>query len=232
MYITLKDVSKSYTVDNNSTLVLNNITTKFDKGTISLILGPSGSGKSTLLNVIGGLDTIDKGSIQVDGMDISRLPANELVTYRRNKIGFIFQLYNLVPDLTVRENILVCKHLTKSPLDVDELLNILEMTPHARKFPHQLSGGQQQRCAVARALVKNPSVLLCDEPTGALDYKSSKELLVLLESINRKYKTTAIIVTHNEALKGMAHHIIKLKDGAIRQDYVNETLTPAIELEW
>lgn len=197
-----------------------------------VILGPSGSGKSTLLNTIGGLDGVDEGQIVVDGLDISKLKSKELSLYRRNYLGFIFQFYNLVPNLTLRENIQVCEYLPKESLDLDELLEVLGIKEHKNKFPSQLSGGQQQRCAIARALIKNPKLLLCDEPTGALDYKTSKEILILLEEINKKYGTTILIVTHNTVIKDMVHKVIKIKDGQISNEYVNENLIPAIELQW
>ncbi|GAA0063909.1 ABC transporter ATP-binding protein [Clostridium sp. CTA-1] len=197
-----------------------------------VILGPSGSGKSTLLNTIGGLDRVDEGQIVVDGLDISKLKSKELSLYRRNYLGFIFQFYNLVPNLTLRENIQVCEYLSKESLDLDELLEVLGIKEHKNKFPSQLSGGQQQRCAIARALIKNPKLLLCDEPTGALDYKTSKEILILLEKINKKYGTTILIVTHNTVIKDMVHKVIKIKDGQISNEYVNENLIPAIELQW
>ena len=196
-----------------------------------VIQGTSGSGKSTLLNCIGGLDTIESGSIKVDGTEIAGMKADELSDYRRNYLGFIFQFYNLVPNLTVRENIQVCEYLTDQPLNMDELLEILGLTEHQNKFPAQLSGGQQQRCAIARALIKNPKLLLCDEPTGALDSKTSRDILILLEKINATYGTTMLIVTHNNSIKNMVDQVVIVKDGQIRKDYYNETKVPAVELE-
>lgn len=196
-----------------------------------VIQGTSGSGKSTLLNCIGGLDTIESGSIKVDGTEIAGMKADELSDYRRDYLGFIFQFYNLVPNLTVRENIQVCEYLTDQPLNMDELLEILGLTEHQNKFPAQLSGGQQQRCAIARALIKNPKLLLCDEPTGALDSKTSRDILILLEKINATYGTTMLIVTHNNSIKNMVDQIVIVKDGQIRKDYYNETKVPAAELE-
>ena len=193
--------------------------------------GTSGSGKSTLLNCIGGLDTIESGSIKVDGTEIAGMKADELSDYRRDYLGFIFQFYNLVPNLTVRENIQVCEYLTDQPLNMDELLEILGLTEHQNKFPAQLSGGQQQRCAIARALIKNPKLLLCDEPTGALDSKTSRDILILLEKINATYGTTMLIVTHNNSIKNMVDQVVIVKDGQIRKDYYNETKVPAAELE-
>ena len=196
-----------------------------------VIQGTSGSGKSTLLNCIGGLDSMDSGSVKVDGQEIFGLKPAQLADYRRDNLGFIFQFYNLVPNLTVRENIQVCEYLSKQPLDMDELLETLGLTEHQNKFPSQLSGGQQQRCAIARALIKNPKLLLCDEPTGALDSKTSKDILILLEEVNQKYGTTMLIVTHNNAIKNMVHKVLVVKDGQIKREYENDTRVPAAELE-
>lgn len=231
-FFSVKDVEKSYGEGNAKVKVLNGITTQLEEGKICVILGPSGSGKSTLLNVIAGLEQLDSGTICIDGEDISELDQKQLGLYRRNKLGFVFQFYNLIPNLTVKENIEVCEYLSKNPLPIDDLLHTLGLWEHKDKFPSQLSGGQQQRCAIGRALVKNPALLLCDEPTGALDYHTSKEILELIESINCKYHNTIIIVTHNEAIKNMAHKILKLHDGRIVTDYVNESVIPAKELEW
>ncbi len=231
MYLEVKDVKKSYGRDQSFIQVLKGVSTSVEKGQMCVIQGTSGSGKSTLLNCIGGLDEMDSGSVRVDGREIFGLRPAELADYRRDNLGFIFQFYNLVPNLTVRENIRVCEYLTKEPLDMDELLETLGLTEHQNKFPAQLSGGQQQRCAIARALIKNPKLLLCDEPTGALDSKTSRDILVLLEKINQKYGTTMLIVTHNNSIKNMVHKVIILKDGLIRSDYENETRVPAAELE-
>lgn len=231
-FFSVKDVEKGYGEGNAKVKVLNGINTQLEEGKICVILGPSGSGKSTLLNVIAGLEQLDSGTICVDGEEISALDAKHLGLYRRNKLGFVFQFYNLIPNLTVKENIEVCEYLSKNPLPIDDLLHTLGLWEHKDKFPNQLSGGQQQRCAIGRALVKNPALLLCDEPTGALDYNTSKEILELIESINRKYNNTIIIVTHNEAIKNMAHKILKLHDGRILRDYINESIIPAKELEW
>jgi len=232
MFVEVKEIDKCFGDGESQVKVINGISTGVNKGEMCVILGPSGSGKSTLLNVIGGLDSINKGHIVVDGLDISGLKQNELSKYRRDYLGFIFQFYNLVPNLTVRENIQVCEYLTKGPLDIDELIDTLGMTEHQKKFPSQLSGGQQQRCAIARALIKNPKLLLCDEPTGALDYNTSKDILMLLEEVNKKYGTTMLIVTHNTAIKDMVHRVIQIKDGKISKDYVNENLVSAKDLEW
>ena len=207
MYLEVKDVKKSYGSDAGYTQVLKGVTTSVEKGEMCVIQGTSGSGKSTLLNCIGGLDIMDSGSVKVDGTEIFGLKADALAKYRKANIGFIFQFY------------------------MNELLDTLGLTEHRKKFPSQLSGGQQQRCAIARALIKNPKLLLCDEPTGALDSKTSRDILVLLEQVNRKYGTTMLIVTHNNAIKNMVHKVIILKDGLIKKDYYNETLIPAAELE-
>lgn len=231
-FFEVKDVKKSYGEGNAKVNVLNGITTQLEEGQICVILGPSGSGKSTLLNVIAGLEQLDSGTIYVDGEEISALDTKHLGLYRRNKLGFVFQFYNLIPNLTVKENIEVCEYLSKNPLPIDDLLHTLGLWEHKDKFPNQLSGGQQQRCAIGRALVKNPTLLLCDEPTGALDYNTSKEILELIGNLNCKYNNTIIIVTHNEAIKNMAHKILKLHDGKILKDYVNESVIPAKALEW
>jgi len=211
--------------------VLKGIDLSVEKGVMCVIQGTSGSGKSTMLNCIGGLDTVDSGSIRIDGKEIVGLKSKELSEYRRDALGFIFQFYNLVPNLTVRENIRVCEYLTEDPLDMNELLDTLGLTEHQNKFPSQLSGGQQQRCAIARALIKNPKLLLCDEPTGALDSNTSRDILILLEKINAKYGTTMLIVTHNNSIKNMVHQVVRMKDGLICASYMNETRIPAAELE-
>ena len=231
MYLEVKDMKKSYGKDGSYVQVLKGITTSLEKGEMCVIQGTSGSGKSTFLNCIGGLDTLDSGSIKVDGKEIAGLKPAALSDYRRENLGFIFQFYNLVPNLTVRENIQVCEYLSEQPLDMDELLETLGLTEHQNKFPSQLSGGQQQRCAIARALIKNPKLLLLDEPTGALDSKTSREILILLENINQKYGTTMLLVTHNNSIKNMVHKVIIIKDGQIHKEYENETRVPAAELE-
>ena len=231
MYLEASDVKKSYGEGGSYIQVLKGVSLQVKQGDMCVIQGTSGSGKSTLLNCIGGLDTIESGSIKVDGTEIAGMKADELSDYRRDYLGFIFQFYNLVPNLTVRENIQVCEYLTDQPLNMDELLEILGLTEHQNKFPAQLSGGQQQRCAIARALIKNPKLLLCDEPTGALDSKTSRDILILLEKINATYGTTMLIVTHNNSIKNMVDQVVIVKDGQIRKDYYNETKVPAAELE-
>ena len=231
MYLEVKEVKKSYGEDGSYTQVLKGISAGVEKGEMCVIQGTSGSGKSTLLNCVGGLEVVDAGSIVVDGVEIVGMKPDKLSDYRRDNLGYIFQFYNLIPNLTIRENIQVCQYLTKTPLDMDELLEALGLTEHQHKFPTQLSGGQQQRCAIARALIKNPKLLLCDEPTGALDSQTSREILMLLEKVNEKYGTTMLIVTHNNAIKNMVHRVIYLKDGQISKEYLNETRIPAAQLE-
>ena len=231
MYIEVNCLKKSYGEGGSYIQVLKGINLTVEKGIMCVIQGTSGSGKSTMLNCIGGLDSVDSGSIKIDGKEIVGLKNNALSDYRRDSLGFIFQFYNLVPNLTVRENIRVCEYLSDSPMDIDELLDVLGLTEHQNKFPSQLSGGQQQRCAIARALIKNPKLLLCDEPTGALDSKTSKDILVLLEKVNERYGTTMLIVTHNNAIKNMVDQVIIMKDGEIRKNYMNEEKIPAAELE-
>ena len=218
MYIETKGLKKSYGEGGSFVQVLKGIDIGIKEGEMCVIQGTSGSGKSTLLNCLGGLDSVDVGSVTVAGTSVEMLKGEKLADYRRQNLGFIFQFYNLVPNLTVRENIQVCEYLSKFPLDMNELLEVLGMAEHADKFPAQLSGGQQQRCAIARALVKNPKVLLCDEPTGALDSKTSRDILMLLEKINAKYNTTMVIV-------------IYIKDGEVSKDYYNSVKVPAADLE-
>lgn len=232
MFIEVKNLDKIYELGENSIKVLNDVSFQLEKGELCTLLGPSGSGKSTLLNAIGGLEKVERGEIIIDGTDIAKLKNMALTEYRRQKLGFVFQFYNLIPDLNVKENIEVGANISKDPINVEELLNDLGLWEHKDKFPKQLSGGQQQRCAIGRALVKKPAVLLCDEPTGALDYKTSKEILALIERVNKEYNTTIIIATHNEEITGMAKRIVRLKDGKINADIVNENIKSAEELEW
>ena len=231
MYLEVKRLKKSYGEGGSYVEVLKGVDLSVEKGVMCVIQGASGSGKSTLLHCIGGLDEAGSGSVSVDGMEICGLTPEELSDYRRANLGFVFQFYNLVPNLTVKENIQVCEYLTGSPLDLGELLDTLGLAGHQDKFPPQLSGGQQQRCAIARALIKNPKRLLCDEPTGALDSHTSREILELLEEVNRKYGTTILIVTHNNAIRQMVDQVVYLKDGQVQKNYRNETKVPAAQLE-
>ena len=231
MYLEVKRLKKSYGEGGSYVEVLKGVDLSVEKGVMCVIQGASGSGKSTLLHCIGGLDEAGSGSVSVDGMEICGLTPEELSDYRRANLGFVFQFYNLVPNLTVKENIQVCEYLTGSPLDLGELLDTLGLAGHQDKFPPQLSGGQQQRCAIARALIKNAKLLLCDEPTGALDSHTSREILELLEEVNRKYGTTILIVTHNNAIRQMVDQVVYLKDGQVQKNYRNETKVPAAQLE-
>ena len=232
MFIEMKNIKKGYGGSGNHVQVLHDLSMDVEEGDMCVILGPSGSGKSTLLNIIGGIDSIDSGKLMVDGSEISKLNAKALSLYRKDTLGFVFQFYNLVPNLTLEENIMVGGELSDSPMDLNELMETLGLTAHRRKFPAQLSGGQQQRCSIARALMKKPKLLLCDEPTGALDYQNSKEILKLLEKVNQKYNMTVILVTHNDAVKDMMSQVIRLKDGIIIENYRNERLSPAKNIEW
>lgn len=231
-FLTIDRLTKSYGQSEARVTVLRGVSTRVRRGEVCVLFGPSGSGKSTFLNLVGGLEHADSGTITVDGTTITGLKDRELVEYRRRELGFIFQFYNLVPDLTVRENIEVARYLSQDPLPVDDLLRSLGLWEHRSKFPNQISGGQQQRCAIGRALVKNPSLLLCDEPTGALDYKTSKEILELLERVNQTWGTTMVIVTHNDAIRHMSNHILRLRDGELVEDEQNDQILPAAEIEW
>lgn len=197
-----------------------------------MLLGPSGSGKSTLLNIIGGIDDADEGYISIEGEKTADMNEKTLTKYRRKHLGYVFQMYNLIPNLNVKENVEVGAYLSDKALDIDDLLKTLGLYEHRHKLPNQLSGGQQQRTAIGRAIVKNPDILLCDEPTGALDYNTSKEILKLIQEVNQKYGNTVIMVTHNDAIKNMADRVIKLRDGQIRKNYVNETKISAEDLDW
>ena len=232
MFLEIKDIHKSYGEKENTVEVLKGISIAIQKGQICVLLGPSGSGKSTLLNIIGGIDHADSGSICIEGNEMKGMKEKQLSLYRRNHLGYIFQMYNLIPNLTVRENIEVGAYLSKHSLDIDSLLETLGLTQHQNKLPNQLSGGQQQRTSIGRAIVKNPDVLLCDEPTGALDYHTSKDILQLLETVNQKYGTTIIMVTHNAAMQYMADIVVKLRDGTIRKVIQNTEKTAAKDLEW
>ena len=232
MFLELNQIKKSFGSGENRVQVLKGIDLAVEKGEFCVLLGPSGSGKSTLLNILGGIDRADSGDILIDGERMADMNEKALTLYRRRHLGYIFQMYNLIPNLTVRENIEVGAYLSRRPLDVDELLHLLGLWDHRGKLPNQLSGGQQQRTSIGRAIVKNPDILLCDEPTGALDYKTSKEILKLIETVNQKYGNTVIMVTHNDAIKDMADRVVRLRDGMIRKDYRNEHKIPAEDLEW
>lgn len=232
MFLEVKNIHKSYGENDNRIEVLKGISIELNKGEFCVLLGPSGSGKSTLLNIIGGIDEADEGDVLIEGEGILKLNDKSLTEYRRKHLGYVFQQYNLIPNLTVRENIETGAYLSDKPLDIDELLLTLGLKEHENKIPSQLSGGQQQRTSIGRAIVKNPDILLCDEPTGALDYKTSKEILKLIETVNQKYGNTIIMVTHNDAIKNIADRVIRLRDGMIRSNEINTNKIKTEDLEW
>lgn len=231
-FLEIKDLKKSFGEGEARQDVLRGMNFSVNKGEFCVLLGPSGSGKSTLLNIIGGIDTPDSGFVSINGDKLEEMSERELTLYRRKHLGYVFQMYNLIPNLNVKENIEVGAYLSDKALDVEEVLTTLGLQDHKYKYPNQLSGGQQQRVSIGRAVVKNPDILMCDEPTGVLDYNTSKEILALIEDCNRKYGSTVIMVTHNEAIKNMADHIIKLRDGVVRHNDINEHKIAAAELEW
>ena len=232
MFLEINDLKKSFGQGDSRVQVLRGIDLSVDKGEICVLLGPSGSGKSTLLNIIGGIDAPDSGYVSINGEKMVDMTEKRLTRYRREHLGYVFQMYNLIPNLNIKENIEVGAYLSDHPLDIDDLLHTLGLYEHRHKLPNQLSGGQQQRTSIGRALVKNPEILLCDEPTGALDYTTSKEILKLIGDVNSKYGNTVIMVTHNDAIKEMADTVVKLRDGRIRKAYRNENKISAEELEW
>ena len=231
-YLVVDGLMKHYGDGEARVQVLDGITTEVMRGEVCVMLGPSGSDKSTFLNLIGGLEGADGGTVSVGGCELTAMGPRELGEYRRRELGFVFQFYNLVPDLTIRENIEVTAHLSDHPLPMDDLLRSLGLGERLNNFPAQLSGGEQQRVAIARALAKNPKILLCDEPTGALDYKTSKEVLELMERVNREYGCTIVIVTHNAAIAQMADRVLRLRDGRLAEDSVNAQPLAAAELTW
>ena len=232
MFLEINQIRKSYGSGESRVEVLKGIDLYVEQGEFCVLLGPSGSGKSTLLNIIGGIDQADSGDICIRGERMADMKEKKLTLYLRKHLGYIFQMYNLIPNLTVRENVVVGAYLSEKSLDVDELLHTLGLYDHRNKLPNQLSGGQQQRTAIGRAIVKNPDILLCDEPTGALDYNTSKEILKLIEKVNQKYGNTVIMVTHNDAIKDMADRVVRLRDGMIRKNYLNEQKLSADALDW
>ncbi len=232
MFLEVHHLTKSFGPDSNKVTVLRGIDFEIERGEICVLLGPSGSGKSTLLNILGGIDTADDGYVSIDGTKTADMNEKTLTAYRRNHLGYVFQMYNLIPNLNVKENIEVGAYLSDSPLEIDDLLRTLGLYEHRHKLPNQLSGGQQQRTSIGRAIIKNPDILLCDEPTGALDYSTSKEILALIEDVNKRYGNTVIMVTHNDAIKNMADRVIRLRDGKIRKNYTNEEKILAKDLDW
>ena len=231
-FLEIKDLRKSFGTGEARQDVLRGMDFTVGKGEFCVLLGPSGSGKSTLLNIIGGIDTPDSGYVSINGDKLEEMNESQLTMYRRKHLGYVFQMYNLIPNLNVKENIEVGAYLSDNPLDIEELLDTLGLQKHKYKLPNQLSGGQQQRVSIGRAIVKNPDILLCDEPTGAMDYNTSKEILKLIEDVNAKYGNTIIMVTHNEAIRYMADHVIKLRDGVVRHNDINTEKVSAVDLEW
>ncbi|MGL4772600.1 MAG: ABC transporter ATP-binding protein [Clostridium sp.] len=230
--ITLKNVSKIYGQGEGKFYALKSVDLEIDEGELAVILGPSGSGKSTLLNIIGGIDKCDEGEVNSFNVQLNSTNDDELTDYRAENVGFIFQFYNLIPNLTVEENIQVVREISEKPFTIDEVLKAVNLLEQRKKFPNQLSGGQQQRVAIARALVKNPKLLLCDEPTGALDYNTSKEVLSLLSKVNKEYKTTIIIITHNNSIANMGDRIIKVRSGEVTSNFLNHSKIGAEEVQW
>ncbi len=231
-FLEIEGLKKGFGSGETRQEVLRGLDLLVSRGEICVLLGPSGSGKSTLLNILGGIDSADDGHISVFGDPLRSMDEKHLTQYRRKHMGYVFQMYNLIANLNVKENIEVGAYLADDPLDIDDLLHTLGLYKHRYKLPNQLSGGQQQRVSIGRAIIKNPDVLLCDEPTGALDYKTSKEILKLIEDVNRKYGNTVIMVTHNEAISRMADHTVKLRDGVVRRDTFNSHKISAADLEW
>lgn len=231
MFIDIKDARKHYGEGETLVNALDGVSLSLGEGRIYVILGPSGSGKSTLLNMIGGLDSLDSGEITISGRNISRSDKKKMTDYRREDVGFVFQFYNLIPDLTVQENIQVVADIAKQPMDIEEVMKALDIDKYKNRFPKELSGGQQQRVAIARALIKNPKILLCDELTGALDSKSSRNVLKFIEKVNEQFRTTIIIITHNEAIADMADTVIRIKDGQVASCTNNGNKRSAEELE-
>ena len=232
MFLEITGIKKHFGEGDSRVDVLNGIDLALDKGEFCVLLGPSGSGKSTLLNIVGGIDRASEGSILINGERTEDMDAGQLTQYRRKHLGYVFQMYNLIPNLTVQENVEVGAYLSDAPLPVEDLLKTLGLYEQRKKLPNQLSGGQQQRCAIGRAIVKNPDILLCDEPTGALDYNTSKEILKLIETVNQKYGNTVLMVTHNDAIRLMADRVVRLRDGLIRENTRNTVKTKAQDLEW
>ncbi len=232
MFLTIDQLKKSYTTGSVTTTVLDGLGMELGQGEIGVILGPSGSGKSTLMNIIGGIDRCDSGKIIVDQIEVTKLSDTQLTDYRREMVGFIFQFYNLIPNLTVGENVEAVSNISKTPFEIDEVLDAVGLLDKKRRFPKELSGGEQQRVSIARAVVKNPKLLLCDEPTGALDFSTSRDILKLLQKINKNYKTTILMITHNSAISAMANRVYRVRSGEIIERTVNNSVQPAERIEW
>ena len=230
-YIELKDGMKVYGEGKNAVYAMNGMSVQIEKGELCVIMGASGSGKTTLLNVLGGLDSLKSGELVVDKKKVSGMSPKELSAYRRECVSFVFQFYNLIPDLTVMENIRIVSDISKNTLDINEVMKAVDITELKNRFPNELSGGQQQRAAIARAIVKNPSILLCDELTGALDSKTSKEVLKFVQKVNAEFGSTVVIITHNQEIRKMADRIIEVKDGKIIRNYMNENKMNVEDIE-
>lgn len=231
MFLSVNKLTKSYQTG-VATTVLNGASLSLSKGQVGVILGPSGSGKSTLMNIIGGVDRADSGTVEVDGIRVTELDDSQLVEYRRESVGFVFQFYNLVPNLTVAENIEVISNISKNPLKLDDVLGAVGLSDKKKRFPRELSGGEQQRVSIMRAIVKNPKLLLCDEPTGALDYSTARDVLSLIQKVNAQFGTTILMITHNSAIAGMAHVVYKLRGGEVADTVYNSEIVPAEGIEW
>lgn len=231
-YVEMIDSSKFYKMGDLGIIANNKINFQIEKGELVVIVGPSGAGKSTVLNILGGMDKNDEGSVIVDGKNISKLNEHDLTTYRRYDVGFVFQFYNLVPNLTAKENVELASQIVPDALNVDEVMDKVELGHRKDNFPAQLSGGEQQRVAIARALAKNPKLLLCDEPTGALDYKTGKSILKLLQNTCKETGTTVIIITHNQAITPIADRIIEINDARVRNITINENPVSIDDIEW
>lgn len=231
MFLSVSNLTKSYNTG-IITHVLKGVNMEVEKGKIGVILGPSGSGKSTLMNIIGGVDRADGGKVEVDGERVTDLNDNQLVEYRRESVGFVFQFYNLVPNLTVAENIEVVSNISKNPLQINEVLSAVGLSDKKNRFPRELSGGEQQRVSIARAIIKNPKLLLCDEPTGALDLETSRDVLSLLQKVNEQFGTTILMITHNSAIVGMAHAVFRMRSGEVVEVEHNSEVIAAERIEW
>ncbi|MDM0932230.1 ABC transporter ATP-binding protein [Clostridium perfringens] len=231
-YIDVIDVHKRYKIGENIVVANNGINFSIDKGEFVVILGPSGAGKSTTLNILGGMDSCDEGKIIIDEIDISKFSNRELTKYRRYDVGFVFQFYNLVQNLTAKENVELATQISNNALDVEKTLELVGLGHRKDNFPAQLSGGEQQRVSIARAIAKNPKLLLCDEPTGALDYSTGKQILKILQDTCRKIGTTVIIITHNSAIAPMADKVIKINDAKVRSIEINSSPISVEEIEW
>ena len=231
-YIQVINECKRYRMVESTIVANNNINFEIEKGEFVIILGPSGAGKSTVLNILGGMDSCDEGQIIIDGVDISKYNSKQLTKYRRNDVGFVFQFYNLVQNLTARENVELASQIVTNALDIDETLKLVGLEHRKNNFPAQLSGGEQQRVAIARAIAKNPKLLLCDEPTGALDYTTGKQILKTLQDTCRNTGTTVIVITHNSALAPMADRVIRINDAKVRSIEVNSNPSPVETIEW